>query len=264
MPPKLNKLLSPKKTPPKGSTFQVESSLKQEALLPLSSTAGPDPFAPKRNVLGAISPLKDKDEGTHENEKNSASDKEAEAEAEVGGREEERRQQQQQEADALLEAELILAEEVKLEEQNEARGIDPLSVNDPPLQIDTNMTNNEEEKENGLLVGNSLPDDDDQNLNHLTKLSQEEDEFQEATMLAAQEAKINQILNKKSKNHMAAYQKPISALSLDVPLLRAIFKDDIDTVKLVICVNKCMLFMHTDINCAIHLTCFFYRACCTL
>jgi hypothetical protein len=38
-------------------------------------------------------------------------------------------------------------------------------------------------------------------------------------------------LNKKAKNNMSAYQQPLSAISIDVPLLRAVFKDDIDTVK---------------------------------
>ena len=53
----------------------------------------------------------------------------------------------------------------------------------------------------------------------------------ETSQVAAQEAKINQIVNKVSLNHMDVYRKGMSALFLNVPFHCAVYNDDIDTVK---------------------------------
>eukprot|EP00603_Paraphysomonas_imperforata_P015364 CAMPEP_0114452376 /NCGR_PEP_ID=MMETSP0104-20121206/1482_1 /TAXON_ID=37642 ORGANISM="Paraphysomonas imperforata, Strain PA2" /NCGR_SAMPLE_ID=MMETSP0104 /ASSEMBLY_ACC=CAM_ASM_000202 /LENGTH=1372 /DNA_ID=CAMNT_0001624623 /DNA_START=163 /DNA_END=4281 /DNA_ORIENTATION=+ len=230
-------------------------------MAPLSSTAGPDPFASKKAVLGAISPQKDTDkeneaigetnitsqensqalerdrssEGAAEEEKEQVKEKENTVEEGDGTEEDElvlekdkqTREAAAREAAALQEAERLLAEEIRQEEEALADKGSEQGQGNKEL-INTKITTTEEKDCN-----------DEGNTIDLNNLTQADDEFHELTMSANQEAKINQILNIKGKNHMSAYQQSMSSLSLDIPLLKAVFKDDIDTVK---------LYLHEDFS----------------
>jgi hypothetical protein len=250
MAPKLNKLKSPPKSStlpsaairpalnkgkgkgdmaPLAATNVTTTSPASPSSSPSSSSGPPrpDPFAPKRSALGAITPEK-KVENIEivDTEDQVTTTTTGELRDVVAEREEEERvllekDKELREAAAMEEAQQILAEEIRLEEEHEALKNKVIGIKD--LQIDTKITTNEEEKANDILDEEEPVDEH--------KLMQDDDEFQEATLLATQEARINQILNKKAKNNMSAYQQPLSAISIDVPLLRAVFKDDIDTVK---------------------------------
>lgn len=221
MAPKLSKLKSPNKSPPKGSSLLLDHPQKV-AITPLAATAGPDPFASKKGVLGAISPQKCNDIDIISPKLNRTTGDIAPLRPENGLEDEENNetQRQHQREVALLEAEEILAAEIKLEEDQTQAELNARRESDEEAKTDA-----EEMVRESHSLGLLDADDD------FNRLTQADDEFHEATVLAAQEAKINQALHRRGKNHLAAYQHPISALSLDVPLLRAVFKDDIDTVK---------------------------------
>ena len=243
MPPKLNKL-EPSKgmssagnsldnslkhkslsgTPPKVNPLDGLDKL-QKDVPSLSNSNGPDPFAPKKKLLGAISPNKNVEPTVVETEDDQSNkNNENEVDNQVNDRmEEDLRTGKEEKSDG--------GKLDKMEEDN--KDIDA-NVNNESIipNVDDDNFPDKEEKEEEKKEDEEEDFDINENVKEAEPV-QLEDEYLEATHLSAQEAKINQIMHMRGTSHMSAYEKPISAISLDIPFLRAVLKDDIDTIKMV-------------------------------